>query len=85
MKEKNIETSSHMMRTKRAVSKTDMAAVNCGTLRSDASTEKVLSEVRGLVKRLPMLDGLCILQLSGEHVILVRDSAVCQYLLEGGA
>merc|ERR1712007_368997 len=63
----------------RAGLKTDIAAVNSGTLRSDAIIEKGPFKVRDLVKLLPMLDELCILQLSGEQVMLVLENAVSQY------
>merc|ERR1712007_401669 len=68
----------------RAGLKTDIAALNSGTLRSDSIIEKGPFKVRDLVKLLPMLDELCILQLSGEQVMLVLENAVSQYpRLEG--
>merc|ERR1712206_47085 len=68
----------------RAGLKTDIAALNSGTLRSDAIIEKGPFKVRDLVKLLPMLDELCVLQLSGEQVMLVLENSVSQYpRLEG--
>jgi len=64
--------------------KTDLAVLNSGTLRADAIMEKGQVKVRDLVNLLPMLDELCILQISGEKIIAVLENSVSQYpRLEG--
>mmetsp|Transcript_31617 Transcript_31617/g.57502 ORF Transcript_31617/g.57502 Transcript_31617/m.57502 type:complete len:1768 (+) Transcript_31617:51-5354(+) len=64
--------------------KADLAMLNSGTLRADAILEKGELKVRDLVNLLPMLDELCLLQLTGEQVLNVLENSVCQYpRLEG--
>jgi len=64
--------------------KADLAVLNSGTLRADAIIEKGSVKMRDLVSLLPMLDELCLLQLSGKQVIDVLENSVSQYpRLEG--
>eukprot|EP00416_Gambierdiscus_australes_P000259 CAMPEP_0171139364 /NCGR_PEP_ID=MMETSP0766_2-20121228/136757_1 /TAXON_ID=439317 /ORGANISM="Gambierdiscus australes, Strain CAWD 149" /LENGTH=223 /DNA_ID=CAMNT_0011603023 /DNA_START=15 /DNA_END=687 /DNA_ORIENTATION=- len=64
--------------------KVDLAILNSGTLRADCIIDKGPIKMRDLVNLLPMLDELCILQLSGEKLLSVFENAVSQYpRLEG--
>jgi len=64
--------------------KTDLAVLNSGTLRADSIIEKGPVKMRDLVSLLPMLDELCILQLSGTQLLSVLENSVSQYpRLEG--
>lgn len=64
--------------------KADLAILNSGTLRADAIIEKGPVKMRDLVNLLPMLDELCLLQLSGTQVLSVLENSVSQYpRLEG--
>lgn len=64
--------------------KTDVAILNSGTLRADSVIEKGPFKMRDLVSLLPMLDELCVLQLSGQQLLSVLENAVSQYpRLEG--
>jgi len=62
----------------------DIALLNSGTLRADAIFERGVLKMRDLVNLLPMLDELCLLQLSGEQLLAVLENSVSQYpRLEG--
>jgi len=64
--------------------KADVAMLNSGTLRADAVIEQGEIKVRDLVNLLPMLDELCLLQLSGAQVLEALENSVSQYpRLEG--
>ncbi|CAL1165957.1 unnamed protein product [Cladocopium goreaui] len=64
--------------------KADVAMLNSGTLRADAIIEKGDIKVRDLVNLLPMLDELCLLQLTGTQVLAALENSVSQYpRLEG--
>lgn len=64
--------------------KADIAFLNSGTLRADAIIEQGEFRVRDLVNLLPMLDELCLLQISGQQVLSALENAVSQYpRLEG--
>merc|ERR1740120_300462 len=64
--------------------KADLALLNSGTLRADAIIEAGPIRMRDLVNILPMLDELCLLQLTGEQVVQVLENSVSQYpRLEG--
>eukprot|EP00929_Paragymnodinium_shiwhaense_P113635 TRINITY_DN81924_c0_g1_i1.p1 TRINITY_DN81924_c0_g1~~TRINITY_DN81924_c0_g1_i1.p1 ORF type:complete len:1781 (+),score=505.68 TRINITY_DN81924_c0_g1_i1:112-5454(+) len=64
--------------------KADIAIINSGTLRADAIIEAGPIKMRDLVNLLPMLDELCLLQLSGAQVTKVLENSVSQYpRLEG--
>lgn len=68
----------------RARVKTDVAVINSGTIRADAMIEKGLLRMRDIVSLLPMLDELCILELSGLQILIVLENSVSQYpRLEG--
>mmetsp|Transcript_141091 Transcript_141091/g.367249 ORF Transcript_141091/g.367249 Transcript_141091/m.367249 type:complete len:1799 (+) Transcript_141091:59-5455(+) len=62
----------------------DLAIINSGTLRADAIIEAGAFKMRDLVNLLPMLDELCLLQVTGTQVLAVLENAVSQYpRLEG--
>ena len=62
----------------------DVAFLNSGTLRADSLVEKGTFKMRDLVSLLPMLDELCLLELSGAQLLLALENAVSQYpRLEG--
>jgi len=62
----------------------DLAVINSGTLRADAIIEQGPFKMRDLVNLLPMLDELCLLQLTGAQVLAVLENSVSQYpRLEG--
>eukprot|EP00429_Kryptoperidinium_foliaceum_P067148 CAMPEP_0176053898 /NCGR_PEP_ID=MMETSP0120_2-20121206/26813_1 /TAXON_ID=160619 /ORGANISM="Kryptoperidinium foliaceum, Strain CCMP 1326" /LENGTH=1339 /DNA_ID=CAMNT_0017387359 /DNA_START=54 /DNA_END=4073 /DNA_ORIENTATION=- len=62
----------------------DVAVLNSGTLRADAIFEKGKLKMKDLVNLVPMLDELCLLQLSGEQIMSVLENSVSQYpRLEG--
>jgi 5'-nucleotidase len=62
----------------------DLAVINSGTIRADAIIEKGPIKMRDLVNLLPMLDELCLLQLTGSQVMAVLENSVSQYpRLEG--
>jgi len=64
--------------------KTDIVFVNSGSLRADTIIESGDIRLRDLVNLLPMLDELCVLQISGEQVLAALENAVSQYpRLEG--
>lgn len=64
--------------------KADLAVLNSGTLRADAIMEKGQIKMRDHVNLLPMLDELCLLELSGKQILEVLENAVSQYpRLEG--
>jgi len=64
--------------------KADVAMLNSGTLRADAIIERGDIKVRDLVNLLPMLDELCLLQLTGTQVLSALENSVSQYpRLEG--
>lgn len=64
--------------------KADIALINSGTLRADAIIEKGKITVRDLLSVLPMLDELCLLELSGAQVLAVLQNGVSMYpRLEG--
>lgn len=64
--------------------KADLAVLNSGTLRADAIIEAGPIRMRDLVNILPMLDELCLLQLTGEQILQVLENSVSQYpRLEG--
>jgi len=68
----------------RSALKTDIAVINSGTLRADSIIEKGKIRVRDLLSILPMLDELCVIELSGEQVLDVLENGVSQYpRLEG--
>uniref|UniRef100_A0A7S4PX53 Adenylate kinase n=1 Tax=Alexandrium monilatum TaxID=311494 RepID=A0A7S4PX53_9DINO len=68
----------------RAGFKTDLAMINSGTLRADAIIQKGPIKVRDLLSILPMLDELCVLELSGAQVLSILQNSVSQYpRLEG--
>mmetsp|Transcript_47718 Transcript_47718/g.139072 ORF Transcript_47718/g.139072 Transcript_47718/m.139072 type:complete len:1627 (-) Transcript_47718:186-5066(-) len=62
----------------------DLAVLNSGTLRADSIIERGPFKMRDLVSLLPMLDELCLLQLTGQQIMSVLENSVCQYpRLEG--
>jgi len=62
----------------------DLAVINSGTIRADGIIEKGPFLMRDLVNLLPMLDELCLLQLTGSQVLAVLENSVSQYpRLEG--
>ncbi|CAJ1452526.1 unnamed protein product, partial [Effrenium voratum] len=62
----------------------DVAVLNSGTIRADAIIEKGDIKVRDLVNLLPMLDELCLLQLTGAQLLNALENSVSQYpRLEG--
>lgn len=64
--------------------KTDVAFINSGTLRADSIIEAGALKVRDLLGILPMLDELCILEMTGEKLMQVLQNGVSQYpRLEG--
>ncbi|CAJ1391032.1 unnamed protein product, partial [Effrenium voratum] len=64
--------------------KADVAVLNSGTIRADAIIEKGDIKVRDLVNLLPMLDELCLLQLTGAQLLNALENSVSQYpRLEG--
>eukprot|EP00933_Yihiella_yeosuensis_P072206 TRINITY_DN80532_c0_g1_i1.p1 TRINITY_DN80532_c0_g1~~TRINITY_DN80532_c0_g1_i1.p1 ORF type:complete len:326 (-),score=54.13 TRINITY_DN80532_c0_g1_i1:155-1003(-) len=64
--------------------KADLAVLNSGTLRADSVIEKGEFKTRDLVNMLPMLDELCLLQISGQQIMSVLENSVSQYpRLEG--
>jgi len=67
-----------------AALQSDIAMINSGTLRADAIIEKGAIKVRDLVTILPMLDELCLVQLSGAQLLSLFENSVSQYpRLEG--
>lgn len=68
----------------RAGLNTDVAIINSGTLRADAVIEAGALHVRDLLSILPMLDELCVLEISGQKLFEVLENGVSQYpRLEG--
>lgn len=68
----------------RAGSKADVAFVNSGALRADAIIPKGSLRLRDLLSILPMMDELCLLEISGEHLVAILHNSVSQYpRLEG--
>jgi 5'-nucleotidase len=64
--------------------KADIGFLNSGTMRADAIIETGPFKMRDLVNLLPMLDELCLLQLTGEQLLNVLENSVSQYpRLEG--
>jgi len=64
--------------------KTDLAFINSGTLRADSIIAAGILRMRDLVNLLPMLDEMCVLELSGLQVMKVLENSVSQYpRLEG--
>jgi len=64
--------------------KADIGFINSGTLRADTIIDKGLLKMRDLVGILPMLDELCLLQLSGNQLMDALENSVSQYpRLEG--
>jgi len=64
--------------------KADIAIINAGTFRTDAIIEKGPFKMRDLVNLLPMLDEMCLLQLTGDQVWRVLENCVSMYpRLEG--
>lgn len=64
--------------------KADIGFLNSGTLRADAIIEKGIIKVRDLVNLLPMLDELCLLQVTGSQLLCLLENSVSQYpRLEG--
>lgn len=62
----------------------DLAVLNSGTLRADAIIEKGPVKMRDLVNLLPMLDEVCLLQMTGAQILSVLENSVSQYpRLEG--
>jgi len=62
----------------------DVAMINSGTLRADAVIEKGAIRVRDLLTILPMLDELCLVELSGAQLLSLFENGVSQYpRLEG--
>jgi len=68
----------------RAGLKADIAMINSGTLRADSIIEKGQIKMRDLVNLLPMLDELCLLQVTGVQLMSLLENSVSQYpRLEG--
>mmetsp|Transcript_82483 Transcript_82483/g.229958 ORF Transcript_82483/g.229958 Transcript_82483/m.229958 type:complete len:1740 (-) Transcript_82483:51-5270(-) len=68
----------------RAGLKADIAMLNSGTLRADAILEKGAFRMRDLCSLLPMLDEMCLLELTGAQVLEVLENGVSKYpRLEG--
>jgi len=64
--------------------KADAAILNSGSLRADAIVEQGDFHMRDLLSILPMLDELCLLELSGAQLLKVLENGVSQYpRLEG--
>jgi len=62
----------------------DVALLNSGTLRADAIIPEGELQVRHLVNLLPMLDELCLMQMTGEQMLQALENGVSQYpRLEG--
>eukprot|EP00927_Polykrikos_kofoidii_P072520 TRINITY_DN68624_c0_g1_i1.p1 TRINITY_DN68624_c0_g1~~TRINITY_DN68624_c0_g1_i1.p1 ORF type:complete len:1791 (+),score=282.65 TRINITY_DN68624_c0_g1_i1:195-5567(+) len=62
----------------------DMAMINSGTLRADCVMDQGPLKMRDLVNLLPMLDEVCLLQMSGSQVLSALENSVSQYpRLEG--
>lgn len=62
----------------------DLAVLNSGTLRADAVMEAGVLKMKDLVNLLPMLDELCLLEITGAQILSVLENSVSQYpRLEG--
>lgn len=64
--------------------KTDVAMINSGTLRADGVIEKGKICMRDLVSLLPMLDEMCVLEVSADQLVALLQNSVAKYpRLEG--
>jgi len=64
--------------------KTDIGFLNSGTMRADAIIEKGPLSMHDLMNLLPILEEMCILQLTGQQVLSILENSVSMYpRLEG--
>jgi len=68
----------------RESTKADVAILNSGTLRADTVIPKGQLKMRDLVQLLPMLDELCVLEMTADELVEALENGVSQYpRLEG--
>lgn len=59
--------------------RSDIALLNSGTLRSDTVHESGVFKMRDLMAMLPMVDSLAVLELTGEQLLKALENGVSQY------
>uniref|UniRef100_A0A0G4FXX2 5'-Nucleotidase C-terminal domain-containing protein n=1 Tax=Chromera velia CCMP2878 TaxID=1169474 RepID=A0A0G4FXX2_9ALVE len=68
----------------RASTKSDIALLNGGTVRSDSQIRPGPLKLRDITAMLPMMDPLCVVRINGEQMVRALENSVSQYpKLEG--